>query len=74
MIKRRFDQFEKLSRLSVELSSLSNSNAFYSLFLMYVKYITEILKGVLINMRLFIFIALESTLDMNLRYLKGSKI
>lgn len=74
MIKRRFDQFEKLSRLSVELSSLSNCNAFYSLFLMYVKYITEILKGVLINMRLFIFIALESTLDMNLCYLKGSKI
>lgn len=74
MIKRRFDQFEKLSRLSVELSSLSNCNGFYSLFLMYVKYITEILKGVLINMRLFIFIALESTLDMNLCYLKGSKI
>ena len=51
MIQRGFDHFEKLSQLSVEVSSLSNCNAFYSLFLLRVKYIMEIVKGILVNMR-----------------------
>ena len=51
MIKRGCDHCEKLSQPSVELGSLSNCNAFYSLFLIRVKYIIEILKGILVNKR-----------------------
>ena len=52
MIQGGFDHFEKLSQLSVEVSSLSNYNGLYSLFLIRVKYIMEIVKGVSVNMRL----------------------